>query len=85
MARGVGAAYTADALLNAPQILGSLDLVFNPTGGCPSEAVSMETDQLHSACTSQSSLTRSCCVCRLPVQCLGTEASSMQCGCRPCW
>ena len=32
MAGGLGAAYLAEALLNAPQILGSLDLLLNPTG-----------------------------------------------------
>lgn len=32
MAGGLAAAYLAEALLNAPQILGSLDLLLNPTG-----------------------------------------------------
>ena len=32
MAGGLGAAYLAEALLNAPQVLGSLDLLLNPTG-----------------------------------------------------
>lgn len=35
LVRGLGAHYLAEALLNAPQVLGSLDLVFNPTGAAP--------------------------------------------------
>jgi hypothetical protein len=32
LVRGLGAHYLGEALLNAPQVLGSLDLVLNPTG-----------------------------------------------------
>ena len=32
LVRGLRAHYLAKALLNAPQVLGSLDLMFNPTG-----------------------------------------------------
>ncbi len=39
MAGGVGAAYLAEALLNAPQILGSLDLLLNPTGAQQDDAL----------------------------------------------
>ena len=35
LVRGLGAHYLAEALLNAPQVLGSLDLVLNPTGAPP--------------------------------------------------
>jgi hypothetical protein len=41
LVRGLGAHYLAEALLNAPQVLGSLDLVFNPTGATPAHILSL--------------------------------------------
>lgn len=53
LVRGLAAHYLAEALLNAPQVLGSLDLLANPTGAASSTLLCLSSRADGTCCTSK--------------------------------